>query len=628
VNEIKIHYINVNRIEREAYERALFLARVIPYEMWREMLHTLSIVIKKKVEEKKDVLKKKCSELLRKKGIRENSAVNNNSFIINKSSVVFSEKEKEMLSKGLKMQPMQSVPPVNDIIVSVETSIKNLPFERKASIRKEIGEILEQKHTMKFSREQLKIIHELKQKDVMYLEPDKGKGIVVVDKEKYKEAALEHLSSDSYSKATSRAKFPVDTIQRHLKSELKELQDFGLINEWQREKLILSNPVIPHISFLPKIHKEGNKMRPVVSGINAPTSRICNLLMSKVKKFKKPWALNIKNSQEFVKCVEKLHIGDDEIMVSFDIVQLFPSIPLEEAFTVFCEWVEEQEDTENEKSLCIQLMRIILDQRWLQFDGMLYKQEKGLFIGSSVSPLLTEIFMGCLEKKMSVLPWFPSVWHRYVDDVFSIIKRGDERILEKLNEQHGAITFTMEKEESESINFLDLKLHRENGRVTIDIYRKPTDAPLMIHNASNHHPLHKNAAIEAAVHRLCTLPLNKERHKKELEYIGDMAMRNGYKKEIVASIYKKHKNKMDLRNITTLRPINDDSKRKLKKSKDFMGKEITPFVVLPFYKSVTGRIEKVLRRNGINVVYNNKNTLRTMIGVTKKKTTTRTLWDI
>ena len=33
-----------------------------------------------------------------------------------------------------------------------------------------------------------------------------------------------------------------------------------------------NNPIIPKVYGLPKIHKTGNKMRPIISNIGAPTS--------------------------------------------------------------------------------------------------------------------------------------------------------------------------------------------------------------------------------------------------------------------------------------------------------------------------------------------------------------------
>ena len=55
-------------------------------------------------------------------------------------------------------------------------------------------------------------------------------------------------------------------------------------------------------------------------------------------------------------------------------------------------------------------------------------------------------------------------WFRYVDDTFIIIneKNQAEIILEFLNKQHKTIKFTMEKESEKILNFLDVKIKRND----------------------------------------------------------------------------------------------------------------------------------------------------------------------
>lgn len=46
----------------------------------------------------------------------------------------------------------------------------------------------------------------------MFLEPDKRKAVVVMEKEDYKKAALEHLNSDNYELVKTKRRFPVDYL--------------------------------------------------------------------------------------------------------------------------------------------------------------------------------------------------------------------------------------------------------------------------------------------------------------------------------------------------------------------------------------------------------------------------------
>jgi hypothetical protein len=42
--------------------------------------------------------------------------------------------ELEILNKGLKYRPKPRSSPMNEIITAIETSVKNLPFEKKTTV--------------------------------------------------------------------------------------------------------------------------------------------------------------------------------------------------------------------------------------------------------------------------------------------------------------------------------------------------------------------------------------------------------------------------------------------------------------------------------------------------------------
>ena len=69
-------------------------------------------------------------------------------------------------------------------------------------------------------------------------------------------------------------------------------------------------------------------------------------------------------------------------------------------------------------------------------------------MGSPVSPCVANIFMAKLEED-ALKPFNAAVhlWHRYVDDVFSIVKKTQaDNLLAHLNSRHPSIKFTIETE--------------------------------------------------------------------------------------------------------------------------------------------------------------------------------------
>ena len=99
------------------------------------------------------------------------------------------------------------------------------------------------------------------------------------------------------------------------------------------------------------------------------------------------------------------------------------------------------------------------------------------------------IFMETLEKEeFSKIMGDDTTWLRYVDDVLIIAPQNlnlpDK--LEKLNEVHENIKFTLEEEENQTLNFLDVTIIRGDDGVKFKVYRKPTNKEDYIHFYSSH----------------------------------------------------------------------------------------------------------------------------------------------
>ena len=94
----------------------------------------------------------------------------------------------------------------------------------------------------------------------------------------------------------------------------------------------------------------------------------------------------------------------------------------------------------------------------------------------SESSTTAEIYMQAHElTAISTALHSPKVWNRFVDDVYSILKRTSlENVFHHINNLHQNIKFTMEKESNGVLAFLDTLLKRNNGKISVLVYRKPT----------------------------------------------------------------------------------------------------------------------------------------------------------
>ena len=70
------------------------------------------------------------------------------------------------------------------------------------------------------------------------------------------------------------------------------------------------------------------------------------------------------------------------------------------------------------------------------------------------------------------------------------------------------MTFTVEEEMDNSINFLDITISKDENKISFNVCRKPTATDIIIRNDLCHPPEQMLAAIKYLVNRLSTYPIN------------------------------------------------------------------------------------------------------------------------
>ena len=129
--------------------------------------------------------------------------------------------------------------------------------------------------------------------------------------------------------------------------------------------------------------------------------------------------------------------------------------------------------------------------------GKTLKQKRGTAIGTKFAPAYSILFMAELEEEiLSEIELKPYLWWRYIDGIFFLWERGEEKLknfIEYLNEKHPITKFTAEWSQT-WINFLDVTVSVIGGKITTDLYVKATDSHQYLHSSSCH-PYHCKKGI-------------------------------------------------------------------------------------------------------------------------------------
>ena len=262
----------------------------------------------------------------------------------------------------------------------------------------------------------------------------------------------------------------------------------------------------------------------------------------------------VKNSAEFVELIEKIYILDNESQVSFDVVSLFTSIPLETARAIVLDRLSNTCTLEDRTYLTnaelTEALDICLTSTYFTYGITVvtkcYEQIFGTLMGSSLSPVIANMVMKDLEQQaLSTFHNPPYIWVRYVDDVYATTKTENVDAFHKhLNTINSSIQFTVKMETSGSKTFLDVLLTRElDGSLSTSIFCKPTYTSRYL-PFNFHHPFSKKVSIARTLYSRAEKIINKDSNRKsELSEIKDTLQSNGFSIPMCSNTFfpKQHK---------------------------------------------------------------------------------------
>ena len=135
-------------------------------------------------------------------------------------------------------------------------------------------------------------------------------------------------------------------------------------------------------------------------------------------------------------------------MISLDVENLFPSIPLNETLEYATGILFKLFGTKINKNVILKLLEFCTKDVTFKFGDIYYQQINGVQMGSPLSPLLTELYLVKFENEklnFANLNFNIKFFYRYVDDIFAIVDKNidGQQLLTKVNKLDKNLKFTI-----------------------------------------------------------------------------------------------------------------------------------------------------------------------------------------
>ena len=323
------------------------------------------------------------------------------------------------------------------------------------------------------SHEEKKALDELARcPDIIIKPADKGGAIVILNKTDYVNEAHRQLSVSTFYKALPSD--PTDDYKLVIKNVISELVQDKVIDENTARSLIPLSPAAGILYLLPKIHKENNPGRPIVSGIGTVTENLSRYVDNLIRDIPASFRSFIKDTNDFLSDIMKIEIPDNCLLVTLDVVALYTNIPHSDGISAVASPYDNSPcDKPIDSSALRTFLNLILELDNFEFDGVNYVQVSGTSMGTRIGPNYANIFMGLLESRfLDTQNLKPLYYKMYIDDIFMIWQHSETELLtfiEAFNLAHSSISLS-HFYSRRSVSFLDVTVTDSEIRLQKKLY--------------------------------------------------------------------------------------------------------------------------------------------------------------
>ncbi|CAF4750370.1 unnamed protein product [Rotaria socialis] len=305
-------------------------------------------------------------------------------------------------------------------------------------------------------------------------------------------------------------------------------------------------------------YKTGTPLRPIVSGMNTPTTKISKMLDRLIRPLFDQYVKQatiidgVHLIRQLDKCVSLGLLKPTTHLCTFDITDLYTMLPQEESIAI--------------------LKQFLIRFNQTHTRGMSINTIESLARGAMGSPFtltLANIFMWHWEQKLVEKQKASNeLYGRYIDDIFLTSNDSTESLrdmLENANKYHVNIKLTHEI--GSCVSFLDVQINNQDGNLITSVYHKEASEPYIVPFKSDH-PRHIfeniiTTSLLRAIRYFSTL----QAFNHEIRALKLMLLYNSFPSRYIRHYLKKFFQQLSATSISILPMIHDENEYVLLRTK-------------------------------------------------------------
>ncbi|CAF1584040.1 unnamed protein product, partial [Didymodactylos carnosus] len=285
--------------------------------------------------------------------------------------------------------------------------------------------------------------HKFRLANVILRKTDKSKVFHLGKLEHYQQRSDEYMEkTQAYQCIGTNDPLP-DLITRTNKY-LLDLRLPKWITQKQYEQLCVKadEAELAHLYYLPKAHKSGTPLRPIISGLKHPSIKISKFLDNLLRPLFDQMALKTTVTSGF-ELYQKLQqwspnsMKQETVLCTIDVADLYTMIPQVEgvlSLKKMLDHVNLKQIDGLKTEVIIRLARFVMTNNYFKYNGQYYHQIKGGAMGSPLTLTIANCYMFFFEQYIlkQITNSF-GLYVRFIDDIFIIINWPTRRFLKQVD---------------------------------------------------------------------------------------------------------------------------------------------------------------------------------------------------
>ncbi|CAF1097599.1 unnamed protein product [Adineta ricciae] len=401
--------------------------------------------------------------------------------------------------------------PVKDFISELDLLLQNLhessaiPHHYQSHII--CNKKIKKKKKINYHRLLKRLKFKFKLNSIILRKTDKSKVFHLGTSDEYDKKSMEYMNRTKAYQCLGSINNPLPDLITRTNKYLLDLRFIKWITQKQYEQLCLKQTddiELAHLYYLPKSHKSGTPLRPIISGLKHPTIKISKYLDDLLRPLFNQMAstTTVTSGYELIQRLQiwsHTNLQRETILCTIDVIDLYTMIPQTEgvlALKKMLDYLKLKQVDGLKVETIIRLARFVIQNNYFEYNNNYYHQIRGGAMGSPLTLTIANCYMFFLEQKISrqINNSF-GLYVRYIDDIFIIINWPLRHLVKQIDRWNKFDeNIQLSANISHQVNFLDLFIENQDGQLFTKVYHKPSYEPYYL-PFNSVHPIHMKKNI-------------------------------------------------------------------------------------------------------------------------------------